>query len=404
MGKNLKGKECGKGIYQRKDGFYSARFVSVTGKRQEKCFHTLPEARNWLEDARYANKHDNVFVPTDITVEAWFDNWIKNIVGDLSPNTRRNYTERYTFNIQPVIGRMQLSDVKPMHCKIVLNSMNEDYAGSTIRQTYICMGTLFKSALMNDLILKHPMNGVRYTKPVRAVNDIKFLTVDEQRRFLEAAKRSHNYYQYALMLETGLRTGEMIGLTWDAIDWEKRTLTVSKTLEYRHGQGVWRAGPPKTQQSYRTIPLTNTAYEILQMVYANSKNQKRSEMLSQSLEYIDRRTGAKSNLVMGDLVFINWRTGEPAKNSSYDTHLYKLCDEAGIKRFCMHALRHTYATRAIESGMQPKVLQKLLGHASIKTTMDRYVHVTDDSMLTAIKQFESNMMEKNGEEMAKQVS
>ena len=93
---------------------------------------------------------------------------------------------------------------------------------------------------------------------------------------------------------------------------------------------------------------------------------------------------------MKDLVFINWRTGLPAKNSSYDTHLYKLCDEAGIKHFCMHALRHTYATRAIEADMQPKVLQKLLGHASIKTTMDRYVHVTTDSMDQEIKQFENN--------------
>ena len=83
-------------------------------------------------------------------------------------------------------------------------------------------------------------------------------------------------------------------------------------------------------------------------------------------------------------------TGEPAKNSSYDTHLYKLCDEAKIKRFCMHTIRHTYATRAIERGMQPKVLQKLLGHASIKTTMDRYVHVTDASLSNAVKLFEQS--------------
>ena len=120
-----------------------------------------------------------------------------------------------------------------------LNRMEPKYAGSTIRQAYITMGTLFKAAKMNDLIPKHPMDGVRYSKPVRAVDDIHFLTVEEQVKFLKAAERSHNYYQYALILETGLRTGEMIGLTWDAIDFKKRTLTVNKTLEYRHKQTQW---------------------------------------------------------------------------------------------------------------------------------------------------------------------
>ena len=396
MGKNLKGKECGKGICQRKDGLYSARFISSEGKRQVKCFSSLPEARNWLDDAKYADKHENIFVPPDMTVDVWFEFWIAHIVGDLAPNTRRNYRERYEYNVKPLIGGMQLADVKPMHCKMVLNQMEEKYAGSTIRQTYIAMGTMFRSAVMNDMIQKHPMDSVRFTKPTRAVNDIKFLTVEEQQKFLAVAKKSHNYYQYALILETGLRTGELIGLTWDAIDFQNRTLTVNKTLEYRHKQHFWRAGPPKTQQSYRTIPLTDRAYEILKEIKDKRPWQKESPLLSQTLEYIDRRTGAISRLVMRDLVFINWRTGEPAKNSSYDTHLYKLCDEAGIEKFCMHALRHTYATRAIECGMQPKVLQKLLGHASIKTTMDRYVHVTNDSMSKAVLQFEKVQQNQNG--------
>ena len=117
MGKSLRGKECGKGICQRKDGLYSARFVSSEGKRQVKCFSSLPEARNWLEDAKYADKHENIFVPPDMTVDVWFEFWISHIVGDLAPNTKRNYRERYKQNIQPIIGTMLLSDVKPMHCK-----------------------------------------------------------------------------------------------------------------------------------------------------------------------------------------------------------------------------------------------------------------------------------------------
>ena len=80
MGKNLSGRNIGKGITQRKDGLFSARFVNKNGKRIEKYFATLPEARNWLDDARYADKHDGVFMPSDMTVDMWFNYWINNIV------------------------------------------------------------------------------------------------------------------------------------------------------------------------------------------------------------------------------------------------------------------------------------------------------------------------------------
>ena len=389
MGKNLRGKECGKGVSQRKDGWYTARFTDCLGRRREKFFKTLPEARNWLEDARYADRHSDVYAPSDLTVDAWFDYWLKNIVGNRAPNTIRNYRERYKRNIQPVIGKMLLSDVKPMHCQMILNRMEQEYAGSTIRQTYICMGTMLRAAVNNDLLAKHPMDaGVRFAKPARAPNDIRFLTIDEQRSFLEVAKQSHNYDQFALLLETGLRTGEMVGLTWNDIDWDKRTLTVERTLEYRYKEGRWRAGPPKSLHGYRTIPLTGTAYDILTRLYDGAPNRKESDLLSQVLEYKDLRTGETKCMVMRDLVFINWRTGEPEKNSSYDTHLYKLCDKAGIKRFSMHALRHTFATRAIERNVPAKALQRLLGHATLAMTTDRYVHVTEDSLFNAVRQFE----------------
>ena len=390
MGKSLKGKELGKGIGQRKDGLYYARCTNKSGQRLEKCFQDLKEARNWQKEQQYRQVHPEIkSAPPKMTVNEWFDFWQTNLLTGLAPNTVRNYRERYEKNAKAILGELLLTEVKPMHCKAVFNGMTGTYAGSTIRQAYIALGSMFKAAKENGLIEKHPMDGVRFDSPIKAVDEIHFLTVSEQKAFLEVAKHSHNYAQYALILETGLRTGEVIGLTWDAIDWENHTLTVNKTMEFRHKQHEWRAGPPKTKKSYRTIPLTDTAYQILQDLYLGREYRKEASELDKVLTYIDRRTAKQAELHMRDLVFINYRTGMPAKNSSYDTHLYKLCDRAGIEHFCMHALRHTYATRAIESGMQPKVLQKLLGHASIKTTMDRYVHVTDDSMFQAVRQFQN---------------
>lgn len=390
MGKSLKGKELGKGIGQRKDGLYYARCTNKSGQRLEKCFQDLKEARNWQKEQQYRQVHPEIkSAPPKMTVNEWFDFRQTNLLTGLAPNTVRNYRERYERNAKAILGELLLTEVKPMHCKAVFNGMTGTYAGSTIRQAYIALGSMFKAAKENGLIEKHPMDGVRFDSPIKAVDEIHFLTVSEQKAFLEIAKHSHNYAQYALILETGLRTGEVIGLTWDAINWENHTLTVNKTMEFRHKQHEWRAGPPKTKKSYRTIPLTDTAYQILRDLYLGREYRKEASELDKVLTYIDRRTAKQAELHMRDLVFINYRTGMPAKNSSYDTHLYKLCDRAGIEHFCMHALRHTYATRAIESGMQPKVLQKLLGHASIKTTMDRYVHVTDDSMFQAVRQFQN---------------
>ncbi len=413
MGTDLKGKELGKGLSQRKDGRYSARYRPRAGGRVEKYFTSLPEARNWLDDAKYKDRHNTALASfdsvidsilgtgecpvalSDLTVNEWHEFWIKNIVSDKAYNTRRNYQERYDINVKPVMGNIKITDIRPYHCKKVFLDMDDEYAGSTIRQTYILMGTMFKSALMNGIIQKHPMDGVKYTKAVKKKSDIQVLTVEEQTKFLEVVERSHNKDQYKFLLETGLRASEMIGLTFDSINWKTKMLTIDKTLEYRHDRGEWRAGPPKTLASYREIPLTERAYNILKRLYDGRKTRREAEELNRVLPFRDRLSGETRYLDMKDLVFVNYRTGMPSKNSSYNTHLYKLSDEAGIKHFCMHTLRHTYATRAIERGVNPKALQKLLGHASLQVTMDTYVHVTDDSMIKAVRKFEGKAPDEN---------
>lgn len=371
MGKDLKGRNLGVGICQRKDGLYTARFVSKrTGKTVQKYFPKLQECRNWYADAKFQDEHGGINASSDMTVTAWFDYWIENIKGDsIRPNTIRNYKERFNHNIKDCIGNMLISDVKPMHCQNVLNQMKDDYRTSTIYQTRITLYTMFSDAVENDVIVKNPVTkSVKYDIG-KEPKKIRALTIDEQKRFLEEAEDSSNYNQYAFILQTGLRTGELIGLKWSDIDWEKKVIHIQRSMEYRHSVGEWRIGEPKSKSGYRDVPLTEEAISIL-------NNQK--EKLK-SIKVI--------NIQFSDFVFLS-RKGEPTKNSAYDSTLFKLCDKAGIKRFSMHVLRHTYATRCIEGGMRPKTLQVILGHANVGITMNLYVDVTEDEKSKEVEKVE----------------
>ena len=265
---------------------------------------------------------------------------------------------------------MPLCDVKPMHCQNVLNQMKDDYKTTTIYQTRITLYCMFADAVENDVILKNPVTKAVKYNIGKEPKKIRALTVEEQSRFLDAAKESSNYNQYAFILQTGLRTGELIGLKWSDIDWEKRVIHIQRSMEYRHSTGEWRIGEPKSKSGYRDVPLTREAIGLL-------KSQKEKV---RNLKII--------NMDFAEFVFLN-RKGEPTKNSTYDSALFKLCDKAGITRFSMHVLRHTMATRCIEGNMRPKTLQVILGHSNISITMNLYVHVTEDEKVKELEKIES---------------
>lgn len=164
----------------------------------------------------------------------------------------------------------------------------------------------------------------------------------------------------------------MIGLKWSDIDFENKVMHIERSMEYRYKVGEWRIREPKSKSGYHDVNLTDEAIVIL-------KNQK--EKLK-SIKVI--------NMQFKNFVFLN-RKGEPTKNFAYDTTLFKLCDKAGIGRFSMHVLRHTYATRCIEGGMRPKTLQVLLGHSNVSITMNLYVHVTDDERANEVARVENTL-------------
>lgn len=360
MGKDLKGKELGVGISQQSDKLYVARFTDKFGIRKTKRFKKLQECRQWIADASYISKHSDIENASDILVDTWYEYWIGIKKQTVRPNTVRNYSERYEKNIKGIIGKKLLSEVKPIHCQKIFSDMAEQgYKTTTIYQTRITLYNMLEFAKENDVILSNPCKKSVKSDMGKPSEKKVALTIDEQRKFLMAATGQSYENQYKFMLQTGLRTGELVGLKWDDIDFGKRTVTISRTMEYRYKVGEWRVGPPKSKSGYRTIPLTDEAIRILK-----DQKEKNSKIKVINIEWRDQ-------------VFLS-RKGEPVKNSTYDTALFKICDKAEIRKFCMHILRHTFATRCIEAGMIPKTLQKILGHSNIGITMNLYVDATEE--------------------------
>lgn len=372
MGKSLKGKELGTGITQRKNGRYSAKFKSRSGRRIEKYFDKLAEARKWLSEAKYEDLHGDSSSSADMTVDAWFHYWISEIKAKtVRWSTLSSYKDRYNKNIREIIGSMIISDVKPMHCQNVLNVMdNNGYAGSSMARTKAALSAMFSDACENALISMNPVTkSVKCPKkPEKSTN---VLTLDEQEKFLNAARESINYSHFLFILQTGVRSSELRGLKWDDTDFQNRIIHIRRNVTHDSSNNRFITGELKTSSGQRDIPMTQTAYDLLMAVKCQQ--------------------AAKKNRVIqfefADHVFLN-RNGRLLPNSNYDRYLEKICDKAGIERISMHTLRHTFATRCIESGMKPKTLQKILGHANISMTMDLYVHVTEEEKDKEMQQFE----------------
>ncbi len=376
MGKDLRGKELGVGISQRKDGLYTARFTDKLGKRRQQYFKKLQECRNWLADAQFEDEHGNINFSSNITVDAWFEYWIKEIKEKtVRWSTLSVYKDRYNKNIKKIIGRMIISEVKPMHCQNVLNVMdNNGYAGTSMDKTKVTMSAMFSDACENGLISSNPIT--KSVKcPKKKNKNTRVLTLEEQKKFLEVAKGSVNYNHFLFILQTGIRSSELRGLKWNDIDFQNRIIHIRRNVTHDSNNSRFITGELKTSSGQRDIPMTNTAYEVL-MELKNQKEKRKQKVIS--FEFADH-------------VFLN-RNGKLLPNSNYDRYLKRLCVKAGIEKISMHTLRHTFATRCIESGMKPKTLQKILGHASLAMTMDLYVHVTDDEKEKEMKKFEEMCM------------
>lgn len=383
MGKDLKGKELGTGITQRKDGVYQGRYVDKWGKRKTIYNTSIRELKKDLAE-KIAGNINFTSIRQEIALDDWFKRWME-VYKDKSirPNTKREYTHIYNKNISPYLGGRKINSlVKSDIQQLIDIAYDSKYKYERQSKIKVILTDMLERALEDDLIIKNPVKGVklRSDKEIKA----KALTLSEQETFFEYCKNTFYDNLFNIAVNTGLRPGELFALTLGDIDFEENTINVDKTLVYQQyltdTRKEFHLEPPKTKQSYRKVPMNSVCKEYLlrQIELKKIVSQKRPKEQNSYLFVSKFNTPLNSQMYSDAIRAIIKQIN---LTRSFD-------DEFEI--FSGHTLRHTFATRCIENGIQPKVVQAYLGHATLKMTMDLYVHVTDDKAAEDIEKIVNN--------------
>ena len=371
MGKDLKGKELGIGITQRKDGLYQARYKDRFGKCKTIYNSKLGNIRKELAIA-IANNQSFTSVRDDITLDVWFNRWVEVYKKkSVRPNTLREYTHIYNKNISPFIGKRNINSLVKSDIQILIDrAADNNYKYERQSKIKVILADMFARAVEDDLMLKNPAKGVR----LRADKEIKAfaLTCEQQAEFFGTCKGTFYDNLYNVAVNTGLRPGELFALTENDIDLDNGYISVTKTLVYQKylddtGK-TFHIEPPKTKQSYRKVPINSECRKYLERQIELKKVVK-----------------AKRPKEQNDYLFIT-KFNTPLNSQIYCDSIKAIIRQINLTRsfdnefptFSGHTFRHTFATRCFEAGVQPKVVQSYLGHASLKMTMDLYTHITDE--------------------------
>lgn len=373
MGLDLKGKFIGEKISQRKDGRYQARYIDRFGKRKTIYSRSLKDIKKKLTEAEYMDQN-YLNVKTDMTVDEWYHRWMAIYkIPNIRRNTKRNYESVYLKHISPAIGNIQLSKVRNVHIQQIINSLkNNGYQWETQNKVRVILNDMYTYAIADELAMKNPCKGIR-TASQKPKTDARCLTREEQALFFECCAGRWYDNLFNVAINTGLRPGELAALTWDDIDIKNMVIHVKHTLVYQKFDGdskkTYHLEDCKVSTSRRSVPINELCLKYLKRQYIQ-KN------------VLSRR--CSGNSVYSDRLFVT-RRNNPINAMDYSSAIREVLKDVNeildsveqIEVFSGHAFRHTFATRCIESGMRPKTLQALLGHTSLNTTMDMYVHVEE---------------------------
>lgn len=383
--KDSKGRNLKVGESQRKDGLYMYRYTDgKTGKRVTIYDTDLAGLRE-KERAIARELDDDILTDRTVkklTVNGLFERYLE--VRKLAERTRRNYVSMWNNRVKEEIGQMKVVQVRPSHIRLFYAKLTaEGYSHSTIKLLHTLLYPSFEMAIEDDIIRKNPAKNALGDNG-KAPKIKEALTLSQQKRLLAFVEQNRIYNVYLpmlhIMIGTGLRCGELIGLTWEDIDMKNKSISIEKQLiyaDYGDGYKLHRV-PPKTDAGIRTIPMSEVVYKAfekqkrLNFMQGTSRNVEidgLTDFIFMSKNGRPIMPNALNHVLLNIRNAYNRQEMEAAKKEKRDAEL--------MPTMSAHTMRHTSCTRMIESGMDLKVVQYIMGHSDISITLDVYNHITE---------------------------
>lgn len=326
------------------------------------------------------------FEPTELNLAEYLKRWLADYCKhNLRQKTYESYESLIRIHINPGLGTIPLAKLKPAHlqafygAKLTTGRADKKPGGLSTR-TVRYLHSILKEALSHAVKWEYVPRNVAeaVTPPKNEPKKREAWTPAELGTFLEAVKDHRLYPLYLLAVSTGLRQGEILGLQWQHVDLQRKTLSVVQAMT-RTSQGLM-FGNPKTKSSQRTIHLPEHAVLALK--------QHRKQQLA---ELMALGNPDSSN----DLVFTN-QAGNPISPRNLLRHFTKTIEKAKLRPITFHGLRHTHATIMLLEGVSARVVSEILGHSSTSVTQDVYSHVLPDLQKEAARKMDKILSQTKG--------
>ena len=377
------------GIYQRKDGLWVGSVSlgqDAEGRRIRKDVYgkTKKEVREKLQKLQQDAMNGLPVKAENLTVDQHFEDWFRAKAGNVKATTLTNYKNVYKANIKPHLGHVKLKALDYRRINALFEQLQEKGLTRTISMVSFLLRSALEDATRKGLV---PVNQAKLSASRRQKEkEARYMNQAEIKKFFDAAKGERLEDALILAVNTGLRPGELCGLTWDAIDWKNKKLSVQQALIENEGK-VWIDGV-KTDAGRRTISLSEAAVAALKR---QKKRQLEEEMAHRGKvkEAVEKGKELPPWENMQNLVFTNENGGLLYRSSALKRLFNRVNQKAGLDGVTPHTLRHTHASILIFQGVDPKTICARLGHTDVAFTLQVYGHLFPGKDESAAKEVDA---------------